>query len=192
LVNLLHASLFLFDQAPASVHRRADLFRRSIIDSHREAFRVAPGGTNEQTLEEFFRTDENLETYIQRFSSHELEMRKLSDDFPNLLSACWCRLHRQLPRLSSDATIYLVPAPSDTVGGCVRPVGRRNVVVFGSEVIAHGLESRLRFDVFVSHELFHLYHFQVNPEMRSVTAGYFIHDTSLPPPKVYQLMWLEG
>ena len=191
-INLLRVSLLLFAPARANVHRTASQFRKSIIDPYQEIFRVAPGSTNEQTLEDFFRSDENLETYIQSSSSHELAMRKLSDEFPTLLSACWSRLHRRLPRLHGDVTIFLLPAPLDTVGGCVRPVARRNVVVFGSEVIAHRLESRLRFDVFVSHELFHLYHLQVNPETRNVTSGYFMHDMNPPPPKLYQLMWLEG
>jgi len=192
LVDLLHSSLHFFDLPQISVNRKVDLFRKSVIDPHQEAFRVAPGATDEQTLEDFFRSDKNLESYLQNSVSHELEMRKLSDEFPTLLHACWSHLHSRLPRLKGDVTIYLVPAPLDTVGGCVRSVGPRNVMVFGSEVMAHRLTSPLRFDVFVTHELFHLYHMQVNPEMRTATAGYFMGGSTTPPPKLYQMMWLEG
>jgi hypothetical protein len=192
LIDLLQASLHFFDPAQISVERKVDLFRKSIIDPHQEAFRVAPGATDEQTLEDFFRSDKNLESYLQNSLSSEPEMRKLSDEFPTLLYACWSRLHSRLPRLNGDVTIYLVPAPLDTVGGCVRPVGPRNVVVFGSEVLAHRRTSPLRFDVFVTHELFHLYHIQANPEMRTASAGYFMGDSTTPPPKLYQMMWLEG
>jgi len=192
LIDLLHASLRFFGPAQISVGRKVDLFRKSIIHPHQEAFRVAPGATDEQTLEDFFRSDKNLDSYLQNSVSHEQEMRKLSDQFPTLLSACWSRLHSRLPCLKGDVTIYLVPAPLNTVGGCVRPVGQRDVVVFGSEVMAHRRTSPLRFDVFVDHELFHVYHIQVNPEMRSATAGYFMADRTTPPPKLYEMMWLEG
>jgi hypothetical protein len=191
LINLLPVSVPFFGQASASIRRRAELFRETVLDPHEEAFRVAPGRANEQTLDDFFRSDKNLESYIQN-SALGKQMRRLSDEFPTLLYACWSSLDSQLPRLNGDVTIYLVPAPLDTVGGCVRTVGPRNVVVFGSEVIAHRLASPLRFNVFVDHELFHLYHLQVNPEIRSVIAEYFNRSTTPPLPKLYQLIWLEG
>lgn len=192
LINVLAVALPFFGQAPASIHTTAALFREAVIAPYQEAFRVSPGAMDEQTLEDFFRSDKNLESYMRNLSSHQLEMRKLSDEFPTLLDACLSRLHRQLPRLSGDVVIYLVPAPQDTVGGCVRPIGLRNVVVFGSEVIAHRRTSSLRFDVFVDHELFHLYHIQVNSEMRSALGGYFMRDSTTAPPKLYEMMLLEG
>jgi hypothetical protein len=112
LIDLLHASLHFFGPAQISVDRKVDLFRRSVIDPHQEAFRVAPGGTDEQTLEDFFRNDKNLESYLQNSVSHELEMRKLPDEFPTLLCACWSRLHSRLPRLNGDVTIYSSPLRS--------------------------------------------------------------------------------
>lgn len=192
LINVLAVALPFFDQAPASIHRTAALFRKAVLAPYQEAFRVSPGAIDEQSLENFFRSDKNLESYIRNFGSDHLEMRRLSDEFSILLDACWSRLHRQLPRLSGDVVIYLIPAPQDTVGGCVRTIGLRNVVVFGSEVIAHRRTSPLRFDVFVDHELFHLYHIQVNPEMRSAIAGYFMRNSATAPPKLYEMMWLEG
>jgi hypothetical protein len=192
LINLLQTSLQFFGQASISADKQADLFRKSVIDPYQEAFRVAPGSTDEQTLADFFRNDDNLKVYLHEAAVHEPEMRKLSDEFPTLLSGCWSQLHSRLPRLKGDVTIYLVPAPLDTVGGCVRPVGARDVVVFGSEVMARRRTSLLRFNVFADHELFHLYHIKVNPEMRSATAGYFTGERAAPGAKLYQMMWLEG
>ena len=74
LIDLLHVWLRSSGQAPANVHGTADLFRKSVIDPHEEAFRVAPGGTEEQTLEEFFRSDKNLETYIRSSAAQELRL----------------------------------------------------------------------------------------------------------------------
>ena len=88
--------------------------------------------------------------------------------------------------------MFLLPAPRSAVGGSVRPLGDKDAVIFGTEEIALGMKSKTGFDVLVHHELTHLYHQQVNPEIRQMVAEVYMPPFPEGRAKLYQVMWLEG
>jgi hypothetical protein len=88
--------------------------------------------------------------------------------------------------------VFLLPAPRSIVGGSVRPLGDKDAVILGTEEIGVAMKSKTGFDVLVQHELTHLYHQQVNREMREMVEQVYMPPFPQGRAKLYQVMWLEG
>jgi hypothetical protein len=165
---------------PGSAAKR---FASTVVDPHREAFTaVAAGWLGENRLGKLARA---LEGQTDK-------LRRAEREFPGRLDRAWRRFKQQAPDLKSGAEIYLLPAPRFAVGGAVRPLKDRDIVVFGAEEMAITLVTKTAFDVLVHHELTHLYHQQVNKEMRAMIAEVYLPPYAAGRAKLYQVLWLEG
>jgi len=155
-------------------------YRAEIIGPHRAVFALARGGLDDSSLVRFRRSIlRNADQY-----------RALSDSLPAKIAAEWTRFVRAFPDTRPGAVIYLLPAPPNAISGWFRPLADHDAVVFGLNLLASA-RSDAQLGVLINHELVHLYHAQVNPQIRSVVTTFFMgrgnHATAL-----HELMWIEG
>jgi hypothetical protein len=170
---------FWDDTAQSAPDERTRLFRSRFVDRYAAVYRFARSGIGDGDLAAFF----------QRVAKREGALRRESQLLPSRLRREWDRCRRILPDLDAEATIYVLPAPADAVGGWVRLLGSEDVVILGFEALT-ATASATEWSVAVDHELMHLYHIQRNSEMRDVTDQYFVRRAQ--PVHLYQLVWLEG
>jgi len=161
----------------------AKLFRAEVIEPEREVFTAVAG----RSL-----SDASLKGMARALAAKSEQLHRVDAEFADRLEKAWQRFAAKVPGLKPGATVYLLPAPRSAVGGAVRPLGERDAIVFGAEEIALSLPSKTGFDVLVHHEMTHLYHIQVNPEMRTMTAAVFMPPYAPGDAKLYQVVWLEG
>jgi hypothetical protein len=161
----------------------AQLFRAEVIEPNKEVFAAVTG----RPL-----TDAGLNRMVRTLARMPEQLRRVDAEFPDRLDKAWQRFAEKVPDLKPGATVVLLPAPRVDVGGSVRPLGERDAVVFGAEEIALTLGSKTAFDVLVHHEMTHLHHLRVNPEMRRMTAAVFMPPYAPGNTKLYQVVWLEG
>jgi hypothetical protein len=164
-------------------HFDVKLFRAEVIEPNKEAFRSVAG----RSLD-----DSNLKRIVRALAGKSEVMRRVDAEFPDRFEKAWHRFAEKVPDLKPGAAVFLLPAPRTDVGGSVRPLGDTDAVIFGAEEIALSLSSRTGFDVLVHHEMTHLYHCQVNPEMRRMTAAVYMPPYDPGDTKLYQVVWLEG
>jgi hypothetical protein len=158
-------------------------FRAAVIDPNREAFIAVAAGWLE---------DKNLEKFLRALDGRSEEARHVDAAFPARFDKAWDSFSKATPDLKPGATVFLLPAPRTAVGGSVRPLVKQDAVIFGTEAIARAMDSRTGFDVLVQHELTHLYHMQVNPEIRRMIAEVYMPPYAAGRAKLYQVLWLEG
>jgi hypothetical protein len=174
---------FLRQDADSGPEAAVKRFTASVIEPHREVFTaVAAGWLGER----------NLGRWIHSLQGHSDELRRVDREFSARLEKAWRRFEVQVPDLKAGAQVYLLPAPRKAVGGAVRPLKDVDVVVFGAQEIASTLGTKTGFDVLVHHELTHLYHQQVNAEMRTMIAEVYLPPYAAGGAKLYQVLWLEG
>jgi hypothetical protein len=184
----LHSAMpayWRFLRLDSKPERRFDvkLFRAEVIEPNQDVFSAVAG----RSL-----GDSSLKAMIRALAPKSEQMRRVEAEFPDRLARAWQRFAEHAPDLKPSATVFLLPAPRFALGGSVRPLGERDAVVFGTEEIALTLESTTGFEVLVHHEMTHLYHIQVNPEMRQMTAEVYMPPYALNKAKLYQVVWLEG
>src|SRR5581483_8405572 len=175
---------FLEDEnANASTSSSVERFRTLVIDPHREALRsVAANWLSERSLE----------SSIRSLKRQTEQLHRVDEEFPARFDKAWRRFAQHASDLKAGDLVFLLPAPRSAVGGSVRPLGDKNAVIFGTEEIALAMKSKTGFDVLVQHELTHLYHQQVNPEMRQMVAEVYMPPFPEGRAKLYQVLWLEG
>ncbi len=172
-----------FREDTESVAPRVERFRAAVVEPNREAFRaVAAGWLN----------DASLGRLLRGLDGQSKAFRRVEAEFPGRMDKAWRRFAESTPDLKPGADVYLLPAPRFAVGGSVRPLGERDAVIFGAEEIALTLGSKTGFDVLVHHEMTHLYHQQVNPEIRRMVAEVYLPPYAAGGAKLYQVVWLEG
>lgn len=171
--------LSLCGSAPA--HDRVALFRSTVVRANDTAYGVALG-FDERAIRGFLR---RTETRLD-------DLRGTQTAFRYLVQHHWARCATALPDLDEDVDLYLLPAPSHAIGGAVRRFGARQAIVFGTEQLEHLRAREVNLGVFMSHEFAHLYHAQVNPEMREASARYFAEVPPTAGARLYQILWLEG
>jgi hypothetical protein len=159
------------------------LFRAEVIDPNKEVFSAVAG----RSLK-----DGSVSRMVRSLAGKAEQLHRVDAEFPDRLDKAWQRFAAKSPDLRPGATVFLLPAPRADVGGAVRPLGERDAVVFGAEEIALTLGSKTGFDVLTHHEMTHLYHIQVNPEMRRMTAEVYMPPYAPGSAKLYQVVWLEG
>jgi hypothetical protein len=158
-------------------------FRTLVIDPNREVFRsVAANQLSEGSLDRI----------ILSLKRQTEQLHRVDEEFAARFDQSWRRFAEHATDLKAGDLVFLLPAPRWAVGGSVRPLGDKNAVIFGSEEIALAMKSKTGFDVLVHHELTHLYHQQVNPEMRQMVAEVYMPPFPEGRAKLYQVMWLEG
>ncbi len=160
-----------------------NLFRAEVIEPEKEVFSSVAG----RQL-----GDAGLSGMMRVLARQTDELRRVEAEFPGRLDKAWRRFAEKVPDLKAGASVYLLPAPRFAVGGSVRPLGERNAVIFGTEEIGTTLGSKTGFDVLAHHEMTHLYHLQVNPEMRRMTAEVYMPPYAQGKTKLYEVVWLEG
>jgi hypothetical protein len=165
---------------PESDARR---FATLVVNPYRDVFTAVAAG---------WLGDAALGQMIRALDGQSDAMRRVDREFPERLDKAWRRFQRQTPDLKPGAEVYLLPAPRVAVGGAVRPLKSRDIVVFGADEIATTLTTKTAFDVLVHHELTHLYHQQVNGEMRSMIADVYLPPYAAGRARLYQVLWLEG
>ena len=160
-----------FRNAPKERESRAKLFAQSIIQPHPEIYdRPQIFKTDLETLEQYL---DELDTYLpaiehihRRFDEQRDSIRtKFLQAFPDFDSAR-ARVYLMLSLFRFDGKI---------------PHDNPRMLLLGLDGLAkfHGADALLA--VIVSHELFHVYHFQVNPMPRDADQV-----------ELYRLIWQEG
>jgi hypothetical protein len=174
---------FLRQDAGAEPEAAPKRFATSVVGPHREVFTAVAAG---------WLSERNLDRWIRSLQGQAEQLRRVEREFPTRLEKAWRRFEHQAPDLKAGAQVYLLPAPRLAVGGAVRPLKDVDLVVFGAEEIATTLGTKTAFDVLVHHELTHLYHMQMNAEMRTMIAEVYLPPYAAGRAKLYQVLWLEG
>jgi hypothetical protein len=174
---------FLSAKVDAESKATVDRFRATVIDPNREAFTAVAAR---------WLDDENLPRYVHAMKGISEQTLSVDTEFPARFDRAWDSFSKATPDVKPAATIFLLPAPRMVVGGSVRPLAKQDAVIFGTEEIASTLESKTGFDVLTHHELTHLYHMQVNPDMRRMIAAVYMPPFAAGSAKMYQVLWLEG
>jgi Predicted Zn-dependent protease (DUF2268) len=172
LVYDLMPDLFNFLRvAPAEKKDRASLFAQSIIQPHPEVY----------NRPQIFKTDPaTLEQYLGELPAYLPAIKQIHARFQEQCQPIQATFLKAFPDFDcSRAKVYLMLSLFCFDGKI--PHDNPRVLLLGLDGLAkfHGADTRL--SVIVSHELFHLYHFQVNPLPRNID--------DLP---LYRLIWQEG
>jgi Predicted Zn-dependent protease (DUF2268) len=157
--------------APAERESRARLFAQLLIQPHPEIYdRLQIYKTDIATLEQYL---DGLQAYLPAIEHIHQRFEEQSDSIQS-------RFLRAFPDFdSSRAKIYLMLSLFRFDGRV--PHDDPRILLLGLDGLAkfHGAEVCL--PVILSHELFHLYHFQLNPPPRDADQI-----------ELYRLIWQEG
>jgi hypothetical protein len=157
--------------APEEKESRAKLFAQSVIQSHPEVY----------DRPQIFKTDNaSLEQYLGVLPTYLPAIRQIHNRFQEEYEPIEANFLKEFPDFDySKARVYLMLSLFRFDGKI--PHDNPHLLLLGLDGLAkfHGANTRL--SVILSHELFHVYHFQVNPLPRN------IDDVAL-----YRLVWQEG
>jgi Predicted Zn-dependent protease (DUF2268) len=157
--------------APEEKESRARLFAQSVIQSHPEVY----------DRPQIFKTDNaSLEQYLGVLPTYLPAIRQIHNRFQEEYEPIEANFLKEFPDFDySKARVYLMLSLFRFDGKI--PHDNPHLLLLGLDGLAkfHGANTRL--SVILSHELFHVYHFQVNPLPRN------IDDVAL-----YRLVWQEG
>ena len=172
MVHDLIPDLFSFLRiAPEEKAGRAKLFEQLIIHPHPEVY------DRPQT----FKTDiGTLEQYLASLPSYLPAIEQLHRRFEEQRASIQAKFLRTFPAFdSSRAKIYLMLSMFRFDGKI--PHDNPRLLLLGLDGLAkfHGADAHI--SVIFSHELFHIYHFQVNPPPRDADQI-----------ELYRLIWQEG
>jgi hypothetical protein len=157
--------------APAGEMDRAKLFKEMMIQPHPEiydrpqVFRTDPG-TLEKYLTELGEYVPAIENIHRRFNEERASIQtKFLSTFPDFDSSR-ARIYLMLSLFRFDGKI---------------PHDNPHMLLLGLDGLAKFHGTHVRLPVILSHELFHVYHFQVNPLPRDPDQI-----------ELYRLIWQEG
>jgi len=157
--------------APEEKESRARLFAQSVIQPHPEVY----------DRPQIFKTDNaSLEQYLGVLPTYLPAIRQIHNRFQEEYEPIEANFLKEFPDFDySKARVYLMLSLFRFDGKI--PHDNPHLLLLGLDGLAkfHGANTRL--SVILSHELFHVYHFQVNPLPRN------IDDVAL-----YRLVWQEG
>jgi len=157
--------------APEEKAARAKLFEQLIIHPHPEVY------DRPQT----FKTDiGTLEQYLDSLPSYLPAIEQIHRRFEEQRASIQAKFLQAFPAFdSSKARIYLILSLFRFDGKI--PHDNPRMLLLGLDGLAkfHGADAHI--SVILSHELFHVYHFQVNPLPRDVERL-----------ELYRLIWQEG
>jgi hypothetical protein len=157
--------------APEEKESRARLFAQSIIQPHPEIY----------DRPQIFRTDlGTLEQYLGGLDAYLPAIKHIHQRFEEQRASIQAKFLNAFPDFdASRVKIYLMLSLFRFDGKI--PHDNPRMLLLGLDGLAkfHGAEVRL--PVILSHELFHVYHFQVNPLPRDIDEI-----------ELYRLIWQEG
>ena len=157
--------------APKERESRAKLFAQSIIQPHPEIY----------GRPQIFKTDPGtLEQYLDELDTYLPAIEHIHRRFDEQRDSIQSKFLQAFPDFDSTrARVYLMLSLFRFDGKI--PHDNPRMLLLGLDGLAkfHGADARLA--VIVSHELFHVYHFQVNPLPRDVDQI-----------ELYRLIWQEG
>ena len=169
--DLVPSLFHCFDAFPTEKQQRVRLFADEVIQSHPEIYRRP----------DVFKTDPpTLEKYLDQVTPYLSAIRKIHARFikeSEPIEESFCARFPDFNR--SQAEIYLMLSLFRFDGKI--PHDNPRALFLGLDGLAKFHGASVPLDVILSHELFHLYHFQVN---------------ALPTPidtiPLYRLIWQEG
>jgi hypothetical protein len=169
--DLVPSLFHCFDAFPTEKQQRVRLFADEVIQSHPEIYRRP----------DVFKTDPpTLEKYLDQVTPYLSAIRKIHARFIKEcepIEESFCARFPDFNR--SQAEIYLMLSLFHFDGKI--PHDNPRALFLGLDGLAKFHGASVPLDVILSHELFHLYHFQVN---------------ALPAPidtiPLYRLIWQEG
>jgi hypothetical protein len=157
--------------APKEESDRAKLFKQMVIQPHPEVydrpqvFKTDPG-TLEKYLNELGEYLPAIENIHRRFNEQRLSIQaKFLSTFPGF-NTSRARIYLMLSLFRFDGKI---------------PHDNPHMLLLGLDGLAKFHGTNVRLPVILSHELFHVYHFQVNPLPRDADQV-----------ELYRLIWQEG
>jgi hypothetical protein len=163
-------NLFL-PSVPPERENRAKLFAQLVIRAHPEVY----------NRPQIFKTDlQTIERYLDGLSEYLPAIKHLQKSFNEEHASTQTRFQNAFPDFdTSKARVYLILSLFRFDGKI--PHDNPHMLLLGLDAIAkfHGADARL--PVILSHELFHVYHFQVNPLPRDADEV-----------QLYRLVWQEG
>jgi hypothetical protein len=157
--------------APAEKESRARLFVQSVIQPHPEVY----------DRPQIFKTDTaSLEQYLAVLPAYLPAIKQIHSRFQEQYEPIEAAFLKEFPDFEfSKARVYLMLSLFRFDGKI--PHDNPHLLLLGLDGLAkfHGADTRL--SVILTHELFHVYHFQVNPLPRNIDhLG------------LYRLIWQEG
>ena len=176
--------MFLKANRTASSDVRIKSFRDIVINPHIEAY--------DSVAHLWLGDDKNLGRFVEALNGKTPQFRQVDSIFPSRMSAAWAKFQAYAPDLKPGAPVFLLAAPRIAIGGSVRPLRSQDALILGSEELSTVIESQRAFDVLINHEMTHLYHQQVNAEMRRMVAAVYMPPYAPGPTKIYQVLFLEG
>jgi len=169
--DLLPSFFHCFEVSPIDKQARLKRFVEGVIKPHPEIYRRS----------DIFKTDPaTLEKYLDQVTRYLPAMRKIHARFVNESDSIEASFSAHFPDFDrSRAKVYLMVSLFRFDGKIPHDNPRALFLALDGLAKFHG--TRVRLDVIFSHELFHLYHFQVNPLPAEI-------DT-IP---LYRQIWQEG
>ena len=169
--DLVPSLFHCFGAFPTEKQQRVRLFADEVIQSHHEIYRRP----------DVFKTDPpTLEKYLDQVTPYLSAIRKIHARFikeSELIEESFCARFPDFNR--SQAEIYLMLSLFRFDGKI--PHDNPRALFLGLDGLAKFHGASVPLDVILSHELFHLYHFQVNPLPAAIET--------IP---LYRLIWQEG
>ena len=169
--DLLPSFFHCFEVSPIDKQARLKRFVEGVIESHPEIYRRS----------DIFKTDPaTLEKYLDQVTHYLPAMRKIHARFVNESDSIEASFSAHFPDFDRSRTkVYLMVSLFRFDGKIPHDNPRALFLALDGLAKFHG--TRVRLDVIFSHELFHLYHFQVNPLPAEIDK--------IP---LYRQIWQEG
>ncbi len=100
--------------------------------------------------------DRTVARALTAFPDIRARYGKVEDEFPQVYAAGTAHFRATFPDFRADIPVYLLHSLGEMDGG-TRTIRKRNVMIFGADVIAR-LHDDESIGPFFDHELFHIYH----------------------------------
>lgn len=163
-----------WEQAPGKpLPERVALFRQMVIQPHQALYDATVGTVDDQRLSE----------YLGSIDKYVPALRRLSGQLVREVSTNYTGFKKIFPDMAWSGTVYLMPSLY-RFDGQTNQVEGRQALLFGPDTMARYKYAKL--GVLIQHELFHLYHEQVNAKEFKEANG------SPDQAPVYLQLWTEG
>ena len=167
-----------------SPNLRVSNFRKFVIQPNIEAY---------SSVALRWLSDENsLEQFERALHSQTVRFRKVDSELIARMNLAWEKFQAYVPDLESGVPVYVLAAPRMAIGGSVRPLKKQSALVLGAEELSTVIDSQTAFNVLLNHEMTHLYHLQVNAEMRQMVSAVYMPPYDPGHSRIYQILFLEG
>ena len=191
-----NSKYYQFHNGLADYWKFLEANRTSGADVRVKSFRTIVIGPNTEAYNSVAFTwlsdDKSLARFLEAMDGKTQKFHQVDSMFSSRMSVAWAHFQAYEPDLKPGEPVFLLAAPRIAVGGSVRPLVDQNALILGSEELSTVIESQTAFNVLINHEMTHLYHQQVNPEMRKMVAAVYMPPYAPGSTKIYQVLFLEG